>query len=93
VNCNCVIPNVSAARHSNLSAKFLCGKRRPDRREAQGRGAGQQSKNSGRATVYALSRWLPIVSARVHALSGHVEFVVDKMALRQVFSEQFGFPC
>jgi hypothetical protein len=25
--------------------------------------------------------------------SGHVEFVVDKVALRQVFSENFGFPC
>jgi hypothetical protein len=25
--------------------------------------------------------------------SGHVGFVVDKVALRQVFSEFFGFPC
>jgi hypothetical protein len=25
--------------------------------------------------------------------SGHVEFVVDKVALGQVFSEYFGFPC
>jgi hypothetical protein len=25
--------------------------------------------------------------------SGHVGFVVDKVALRQVFSEYFGFPC
>jgi hypothetical protein len=24
---------------------------------------------------------------------GHVEFVVDKVAQRQVFSEYFGFPC
>jgi hypothetical protein len=25
--------------------------------------------------------------------SGHVGFVVDKVALRQIFSEYFGFPC
>jgi hypothetical protein len=25
--------------------------------------------------------------------SGHVEFVVDKVAPRQIFSEYFGFPC
>jgi hypothetical protein len=25
--------------------------------------------------------------------SGHVEFVVEKAALRQIFSEYFGFPC
>jgi hypothetical protein len=25
--------------------------------------------------------------------SGHVEFVVDKVAVEQVFSEYFGFPC
>jgi hypothetical protein len=25
--------------------------------------------------------------------SGHVEFVVDKVALEQVFSEYYGFPC
>jgi hypothetical protein len=25
--------------------------------------------------------------------SGHVGFVVDKVALGQVFSEYFGFPC
>jgi hypothetical protein len=25
--------------------------------------------------------------------SGHVEFVVDKVALGQIFSEYFGFPC
>jgi hypothetical protein len=26
-------------------------------------------------------------------MSGHVGFVVDKVALGQVFSEYFGFPC
>jgi hypothetical protein len=25
--------------------------------------------------------------------SGHVEFVVDEAAVRQVFCENFGFPC
>jgi hypothetical protein len=29
----------------------------------------------------------------IHALSSHVGFVVDKVALGQVFSEYFGFPC
>jgi hypothetical protein len=28
-----------------------------------------------------------------HSRSGHVRFVVDKMALEHVFSEYFGFPC
>jgi hypothetical protein len=31
--------------------------------------------------------------ARVRARSGHVGFVVDKVALGQIFSEYFGFPC
>jgi hypothetical protein len=33
------------------------------------------------------------VSRRVRAQSGHVGFVVDKVALGQVFSEYFRFPC
>jgi hypothetical protein len=32
-------------------------------------------------------------AAWVRALSDHVGFVVDKVALGQVFSEYFGFPC
>jgi hypothetical protein len=28
-----------------------------------------------------------------HARLGHVGFVMDKVALEQVFSEYFGFPC
>jgi hypothetical protein len=39
----------------------------------------------GRAIAQAVSRWLPG--------SGQVEFVVDKVALGQVFSEYFGFSC
>jgi hypothetical protein len=46
-----------------------------------------------RAIPQAVSRWLPTAAARVHARSGHVGFVVDKVALGQVFSEYFDFPC
>jgi hypothetical protein len=38
----------------------------------------------GRAIAQAVSRWLPTAAARVR-------FVVDKVALGQVFSEYFGF--
>jgi hypothetical protein len=47
----------------------------------------------GRAIAQAVSRWLPIAAAQVRARSGHVKFVVDKVALGQVFSKYFGFPC
>jgi hypothetical protein len=43
----------------------------------------------GRAIAQAASRRLPTAAAR----SGHVGFVVDKVALWQVFSDYFGFPC
>jgi hypothetical protein len=43
-------------------------------------------------TTQVVSRWLPTAAARVPA-SGHVGFVVDKVALGQVFSEYFCFPC
>jgi hypothetical protein len=46
----------------------------------------------GRVIAQAVSRWLPTAAARVRARSIQVEFVVDKLALRQVFSEYFGFP-
>jgi hypothetical protein len=39
------------------------------------------------------SRWLPTAAARVRARAEHVGFVVDKVALGQVFCEYFGFPC
>jgi hypothetical protein len=41
----------------------------------------------------AVSCWLPTAAARVRVRIGHVEFVVGKVALGQVFSEYFGFPC
>jgi hypothetical protein len=49
--------------------------------------------SGGRAIAQAVSRWLPTAAARVRARVWQVEFVVDKMAPRQVFSEYFGFPC
>jgi hypothetical protein len=48
----------------------------------------------GRAIAQAVSRWLPTAAARGSS-PGLVmwDFVVDKVALGQVFSENFGFPC
>jgi hypothetical protein len=45
------------------------------------------TKKVGRAIAQEVSSWLPAATA------GHVGFVVDKVALGQVFSEYFGFPC
>jgi hypothetical protein len=42
----------------------------------------------GFAIAQAVSRWLPSATIRVR-----VGFVVDEVALGQVFSEYFGFPC
>jgi hypothetical protein len=53
----------------------------------------QINEINGRAIIQAVSRRLQTAAARVRARSGHVEFVVDKVALGQVFSEYFGFPC
>jgi hypothetical protein len=47
----------------------------------------------GLAIAQAVSRRLPTAAAWVRARSGHVRFVADKVALGQVFSEYFGFPC
>jgi hypothetical protein len=47
----------------------------------------------GRAIAQAVSRRFPTAAARVRAWSGHVGFVVDKVALGKVFSKYFGFPC
>jgi hypothetical protein len=47
----------------------------------------------GRAIAQAVSRWLPTAAARVRARVWQVGFVVKKVALEQVFSEYFGFPC
>jgi hypothetical protein len=46
-----------------------------------------------RTQVQTPARRLTIlIEVFVHR-SGHVEFVVDEVALGQVFSEYFGFPC
>jgi hypothetical protein len=39
------------------------------------------------AITQAVSKWLPTVAARVQTRVYHVGFVVDKVALEQVFSE------
>jgi hypothetical protein len=48
----------------------------------------------GRAIAQAVSRWLPTAAVRGSS-PGLVmwDFVVNKVALGQVFSEYFGFPC
>jgi hypothetical protein len=45
------------------------------------------------AIAQAVNPWLPNAAARVRARVWQVGFVVDKVALGQVFSEYFGFPC
>jgi hypothetical protein len=47
----------------------------------------------GRAIAQAVSRRIPTSVPGFEPRSGHVGFVVDKVALGQVFSEYFGFPC
>jgi hypothetical protein len=49
--------------------------------------------SKGRAIAQAVSRRLPTAAAWVRSRSGHVGFVVDEVALGQVFSEYFGLPC
>jgi hypothetical protein len=49
--------------------------------------------NGGRAIAQAVSRWIPTAAARVRARVWSMGFVVDKVALGQVFSQYFGFPC
>jgi hypothetical protein len=47
----------------------------------------------GRGVSQAVCRWLPIAAARVRARSGHVGFLIDKVALGAGFlSEYFGSP-
>jgi hypothetical protein len=47
----------------------------------------------GRAIAQAVSRWLPTTAAIFNPRSSHVGFVMDRVALGQVFYEYFGFPC
>jgi hypothetical protein len=54
---------------------------------------GQSGAAAGRAVAQAVSRWLPTAEGQVRVRAEDVGFVVDKVALGQVFSEYFGFPC
>jgi hypothetical protein len=48
----------------------------------------------GRAIAQAVSCWLPTAAVRGSSPSLVMwDFVADKVALEQVFSEYFGFPC
>jgi hypothetical protein len=47
----------------------------------------------GRALAQSVSRWLPTAAVPVQAQVKALGFVVDRVALGQVFSEYFGFPC
>jgi hypothetical protein len=47
---------------------------------------------AGRTISQAVSRWLLTAAARVRARVWQVGFVVDKVALGQVFSKYFVFP-
>jgi hypothetical protein len=42
--------------------------------------------------LWRLVAGFPLWRPGFEPVSGHVEFVVDKVALGQVFSEYFGFP-
>jgi hypothetical protein len=46
-------------------------------------------QSSGRATAQAVSRWLPTAAARVRSGFVQMGFVVEKVALGQVFSVYF----
>jgi hypothetical protein len=48
--------------------------------------------SSGRAIAQAVSRWFPTAAARVRARIWQVGFVVDKVALGQVFLRVHRFP-
>jgi hypothetical protein len=53
----------------------------------------QLTLHSGRAVAQAISRFFPQLQPGFKLRSSHVGFVVNKVALGQVFSEYFGFPC
>jgi hypothetical protein len=52
-----------------------------------------QLQDRGVSQAIAVSRRIPTAAARVRARPRHVRFVVDKVALWQVFSEYVSFPC
>jgi hypothetical protein len=51
------------------------------------------SRMSYRLKIKYVSRWLPTAAAWIRDRSSDVGFVVDKVAVEQVFSEYLGFPC
>jgi hypothetical protein len=53
--------------------------------------SGYHSNNLPRVNMLQ-SRWLPTTAARVRTLSGHVEFVMDQVALGQIFLRVLRFP-
>jgi hypothetical protein len=50
-------------------------------------------KQNKHTSYVAVRRLLPTARAQARAQSDYVGFVVDKVSLRQVSSEYFGFPC
>jgi hypothetical protein len=59
---------------------------------SEGEDAWRVSTGTGRAIAPAVSRRLPTAAARFCARAEHVEFVEDKVALGQVFSEYLVSP-
>jgi hypothetical protein len=51
-----------------------------------------KTEAAGHAIAQEVSRWFPTAAARDRARVWQMGFVVDKVALGQVFSEYFGFP-
>jgi hypothetical protein len=51
------------------------------------------NRHLGRAIAQAVSRQFPPRRPGFEPGSGHVGFVVDKVALGQVFPKYFSFPC
>jgi hypothetical protein len=47
----------------------------------------------GHSIAQVVSYWLPTATAGFEPWAGHVGFVVDRVAMGQVFSKYFGFPC
>jgi hypothetical protein len=50
-------------------------------------------RDIGRAIAQAVSRWLPTAAARACARLGQMGFVMNKVALGQVFYDYFGVLC
>jgi hypothetical protein len=81
-----------------LACTYACGRAELDwtprvaetvRRSTALSQIGKVTVLAGRAIAQAVSRWRPGFESG----SGLMGFLVDKVALGQVFSEYFGFPC